>query len=97
MYHWILNQGFVGETSPGGYGIYTFGDDIGVILAPVANCGDDYVPWDYFTSSILYPLPLQKSPSVFLFLAPLFSILYSPCHPVPPFHCPTSCRYFAIR
>jgi hypothetical protein len=24
--HWILNQGFVGTTSPGGFGIYTYGD-----------------------------------------------------------------------
>lgn len=26
MVNWIINQHFVGQTSPGGYGIYTFGD-----------------------------------------------------------------------
>jgi hypothetical protein len=26
LINWILNQGFVGQTSPGGYGTYTYGD-----------------------------------------------------------------------
>lgn len=26
LVNWILNQGFVGQTSPGGYGTYTYGD-----------------------------------------------------------------------
>ena len=26
LVNWILNQGYIGATSPGGYGVYTYGD-----------------------------------------------------------------------
>lgn len=40
LVNYILNQHFVGESSPGGYGIYTFGD----IQLAIWTLVDDYIP-----------------------------------------------------